>query len=94
MDRGAGRVSNTLSDEPIAERRNVRAAHAGVVGSQECVGKIHQPVRVGVSIVVDVGNDFARGGLQTEIAGSAKATILGANEPETVLMCNRRCLIS
>ena len=47
-----------------------------MTGCGEGMREILQPVRVGTGIVVDIGDDVARGGAQTRVPGAAQAAVL------------------
>ena len=55
-------------------------------GPDEGGGEIPQPVRVGIGVVVGVGDDLARRGAESDVPRVAQAAVLAADHPEAVLL--------
>jgi len=58
--------------------------HAGVRGAHEGGDEIGEPLGVGVSVVVEVGDDLPGGRLQPRVAGVGKTAVLRLDEPAIV----------
>ncbi len=86
VNRSAGRVGDGLGHRAVARRRDVRAPDADVAGPDEGGGEIPQPVRVGIGVVVGVGDDLARRGAESDVPRVAQAAVLAADHPEAVLL--------
>ena len=86
VDRSAGRVGDGLGHRAVARRRDVRAPDADVAGPDEGGGEVAQPVRVGIGVVVGVGDDLARRGAEPDVPRVAQAAVLAADHPEAVLL--------
>ena len=86
----AGGVRDTAGNRSVVRKRDVRAAYACIIGVQEDDGEVAQPIRIRAGIVVDVGDDFAGGGLKTRVAGGAQAAVLRANDAESIFLRDRR----
>ena len=71
VHRTTWRLSYALSDRATAWRSNVRATDGRVVGAHQSGSKISQPVRVGIGVVIDVGDYFARGGFRAGVSRAA-----------------------
>src|SRR5262249_52781668 len=68
VNRSARRICHAVSDRAIAGRREIGTSNADMLSSQKGSGQISQPVRIRISVVVDVGNDFACGRFHPLIA--------------------------
>ena len=86
----AGGVRDATGNRTVIRKGDVRAAYACIIGVQEDDGKVAQPVRVRKGIVVDVGDDFAGGGLKTRVAGGAQAAVLRTNDAESIFVRSHR----
>ena len=71
MSGSPGCASNAGCEFSVLAKRNVRAADAGAIHPSEGGGEIVEPVWVGASVVVNVGNDFAAGCRQPKVTGGA-----------------------
>src|SRR5204863_4816439 len=69
-------------------RGDVGAAHPDVGRVEEGPGEVAEPVRVRVRIVVDVGDDLARGRPEPEVPGPTQPAVRAADQPEAVLAGN------
>ena len=56
-----------------------------MIRRHKCVRKILEPVRVGICIVIDIGDDLTACRFTTRVARAAQAAILGADKPKWVL---------
>ena len=59
---------HALSDRSIARRSDIRTTHRGMRRGEERGREIGKPVRVGVGVVVDIGDDLACRLLQARVA--------------------------
>ena len=78
-------VGHAIGNRPIAVRRDVGASHADPVARHEAVGQEVQPVRVGVGVVVDVGDDFAMRLLPAQVARGRQAPVGRARQAHEVV---------
>ena len=78
-------MGNTFGGRRIFGWGNIRPSHSDVVCVHEGYSQISQPVRIGRRIVVNVGDDLSRGGLQTGVARSGKAAVFRSDQTKTVL---------
>ena len=84
----AGRVGDAFGDGPIRRWRDVGSADRGVRrvhGIQERGRQIMKPMRIRISVVVEVGHDVAVGRLPSGVAGVAESAILSADHPAIIL---------
>src|SRR6516164_9675181 len=93
MPRPARRVGHACGDGSIMRRQNIGPAHSPMVTVAECLGNISEPVRIGISIVVDVGDDFAACRLPSDISGMTQTVVRRADKGGVILGCNRRRII-
>src|SRR2546427_3869030 len=93
MDRPTRRVNNAIGDESITGRRDVWSTYSGVLGRHEGVSQVTKPLRVGISIVIDVRDELARGCFSSSIPRIAQTTVLSVDQPKSKLICDRRCSI-
>ena len=89
----ARRTRDALGDGSIARRGEVRSTHRGVRRAQEPSGEVGEPVRIGVGIVVEIGDDFAGGCIQARVARTGEATVLGPDQPAVVVACDGSGLV-
>ena len=94
MDWTAGGVGNTIGNRPVIGRWNVGSANTHVGRCHEGKGEVGQPAGIGVSIVIGIGHNFTSRRLQTNITGLAQTPILGADQPEAILLGDGRCFIA
>ena len=88
MNGPARRARDALGDRSVTRRRDIRSAHRGVRGAEEADRQIGEPVRIGVGVVVDVGDDLARGRGEARVARAGQAAVLGLDQPAVVLACD------
>ena len=69
VGRAAGRIGDAAGDHSIIREGQVGPSHARVVRAHERVGEILQPFGVRFRVVVDVGDDLARGDAEPGVAG-------------------------
>ena len=81
----ARRPRHALRDQSVPRRREVRSAHRRVRGAHERGREIGEPLRVGVGVVVDVGDDLSRGRFEPRVARARQAAVPGPDEPAVVL---------
>ena len=87
MDRPPRGMGHAIGNQTIAGRRDIWAADASKVLAariQERRDQVSQPLPVRIGIIVNVGDNFARGGHQTGVACMTQAVIRRAEQPETV----------
>src|SRR5439155_22811910 len=65
-------VRDAVGDRAVARRRDVRSPDPDVIGREEGVRQIAEPVRVGTSVVIAVRDDLARGGGKPPVPGAAE----------------------
>ena len=94
VHRTARRVANTVSDGAAGRRRDVGAANAGMTGGCECCRQVLQPVGVGGRVIIDVGDDLARGRAHAGVAGAAQTVVLCPNQLNVVLPDDTCCAVS
>src|SRR5438128_12419095 len=90
VDWATGCVSNTIGNRAVASGGEVWPANSRVRRTHESGGKVGEPVGVRIGIVVEIGDDFARGRFQTRIARTAQTIVLGADQTEAILLHNLR----
>ena len=81
-------MGDALGNRSIIGRRDVRTADSNMFGIHERTGKISQPVRVGVGIIVNVRDDFSRSFVQSRIACGRESAIFGCYHSEAIAMGN------
>src|SRR5437879_8420535 len=86
-------VDNTVGDESITGRRDVWSTYSGVLGRHEGVSQVTKPLRVGISIVIDVRDDLPRGCFSSSIPRITQTTVLSVDQPKSKLICDRRSSI-
>jgi hypothetical protein len=84
MDRPAGGAGDAIGN-PSLRRRDVRPAHGGVMAAEKGGAEIAKPVRVGLRIVVDIGDDLARGSPQPCVARAREAAVARLDQLDAVL---------
>ena len=75
----ARRVSYAIGNRAVSARRNIRPAQRRqrrTACAQKACGDVREPMRIWISIVVDVRYDFTRCSLKTRVAGAAQALVL------------------
>lgn len=72
----SGGAGDSLCDDAVAFGGYVWAAYADVGGVREGVGEVHEPVFIGIGVVVEIGDEFAGGGGQACVSGCAEAHVL------------------
>src|SRR5919109_57449 len=65
MSGPARRSRHTARSVSVVQARDVWPAHTRVISFEKGRSQIAQPIRIRASVVVNVGNDFAAGGLPT-----------------------------
>ena len=88
MDRPTWRIGDAVGNDPVMRRGNVRAAGSGVIGGTERLDEVGQPMRVGPGVIVNVGDDLARGFFQPRVAGAAEPTIFRPDDATRELSRN------
>ena len=93
MGRTAGCIRHAVRDRAVAGRREVRPADRDVCGGEERVDEIVEPVRVGIGIVVEVGDDLAAGRLEAGVPRRREPAVLRPDEPHVVFAGDRRAVV-
>src|SRR5215475_4525149 len=93
MLRPARRVVHACGDWAIMRRQDVGSAHSRIVTVAECRGNVSEPIRIGISIVVDIGDDFAPRRPPSDVSSMAQTVVWGMNEGGVILSRNRRRII-
>ena len=78
VDRPAGRMGNAIGYQPVAGRRNVRTAHAREAlpaRVQKSRDEVRQPIRIRISVIIDIGDNFTGSLHQPGIARVAQAAV-------------------
>ena len=77
-------IRDAVGDHAVTWRRDIGTADADVLGSHECGRQVSQPVRIGIGIVVDIGDDFASCRVHPEIARNRQSVVFRAYQPDIV----------
>ena len=77
VDRTAGRASDAVRDDAVPRRREIWSTHPRVCRRQKGRRQIREPIRIGVGIVVRVGDDLAGRRFKAGVAGTGQAAVLG-----------------
>ena len=88
MNRTARRYSDTVGNQAVAGRRQIRPADSNMIRRHKCVCKVLEPVRVGIRIIIDIGNDLTASSFTTCVARTAQTSIFCTNEAKWVLPCD------
>jgi hypothetical protein len=84
VDRTAWRVRDARGDKAIVRWRNVRPAHADERGLAKGRREVCQPVRVGIRVIIDIGNDLPSRCPEPGITGRAQPLVLGPDQPHVI----------
>ena len=91
--RTAGRVRHAVGDRSVAGRGDVRPSDRDVCGGEERVDEIVEPVRVGIGVVIEVGDDLAGRRLEAGVPGRREPPVLRLDEPQVVFAGDGRGVV-
>ena len=87
VGRPAGGLGDAGREERLVRRRHVRPPRRPRHSSRrERADEVSEPLRVGHGVVVEVGDDLARGRLQAGVAGGTEASIFRPQETEAEVL--------
>ena len=84
-----GACETHCADSPSSGGADVGATDGGVLRALEGVRQIAQPERIGIGVVVDVGEDLALRLAHAQVAGVAQAPVLALDQPHRELARDR-----
>src|SRR5260370_9221825 len=92
--RGAGGgICHACSNRSVVLWRDIWASHSGIIILPERLGQVAEPIRIGICVVIYVGDNPAIRRLPSDISGMAQAMVRRADKLDVVLGCDRRCII-
>src|SRR5215831_5209103 len=86
MNRAARSIGNAFGQGTVIRGSDVRSTGCRAIEVHVHPGKILEPVRIWSSVVVRVGDDFARRCFHSDISCGSKTTVADLNEPCTKLL--------
>src|SRR5262249_3042987 len=84
MDRTSRRVRHAGGDLSVTRRSDIGPPDSHMGSPQKGVSKVSQPIRVGIRVVIHIGDDFAGRRYHPSITSGAQALVRSTNGSETV----------